>query len=181
MLDYSIYIDDVLKNLEYLKETKYSKIYGKSAEEIQENLKKEVEENENLDKSNIEEKPAFEEIINKHRKFKLVGHSDSIFGISISNDKKFLLSCSFDETIRLWSIYTRSAFVVYKGHFSPVLCVKFSSFKYFYTTNLSHYFASGGSDKTAKFWGMNSPSPLRVFVGHLSDVEVSIVFLKYFP
>lgn len=78
---------------------------------------------------NNEETPAYEEVINKHRKFKLLGHTDSIFGISISGDKKFILSCSFDETIRLWSIYTRSTLVIYKAHFSPVLCVKFSPFK----------------------------------------------------
>jgi len=87
-------------------------------------------ENDVLNRSENEEtNTAYDQVVNKRRKFKLLGHTDSIFGISISMDKKFILSCSFDETIRLWSIYTRNTLVVYKGHFSPVLCVKFSPFK----------------------------------------------------
>jgi len=71
---------------------------------------------------------VYEEIIKKQRKFKLLGHTDAIFSVSISPDKKYIVSGSYDETIRLWSIYTKSTLVIYKGHFSPVLCVKFSPF-----------------------------------------------------
>lgn len=112
---------------------------------------------------------AFEEIIKKHRMIKLVGHTCSIYSISISPDKKYLISGSYDETIRLWNFFTKNTLVIYKGHFAPVLCVKFSPF--------SHYFASGGSDRTAKLWSVNNPGPLRLFVGHLSDVEVKLNFL----
>jgi WD40 repeat protein len=110
-------------------------------------------------------KSAFDEIIKKHRMIKLVGHTGSIYSIHISPEKKYLISGSFDETIRLWNFVTKNTLVIYKGHFAPVLCVKFSPF--------SHYFASGGSDRTAKFWSINNPGPLRIFVGHLSDVEVN--------
>jgi transcription initiation factor TFIID subunit 5 len=107
---------------------------------------------------------AYDEIIKNHRSFKLVGHTGSVFSLSISPDKKYLVSGSYDETIRLWNFVTRNTLVIFKGHFSPVLCVKFSPF--------SHYFASGGSDRTAKLWSVNNPGPLRVLVGHLSDVEM---------
>lgn len=109
-------------------------------------------------------KSAFDEIIKKHRMIKLVGHTGSIYSINISPEKKYLISGSYDETIRLWNFVTKNTLVIYKGHFAPVLSVKFSPF--------SHYFASGGSDRTAKFWSINNPGPLRIFVGHLSDVEV---------
>ncbi len=71
---------------------------------------------------------VFDEIVKKQRKFRLFGHSDAVFSLSISPDKKYIISGSYDETIRLWSIYTKSSLVVYKGHFSPVLSVKFSPF-----------------------------------------------------
>jgi WD40 repeat protein len=71
---------------------------------------------------------VYEEITKRQRKFKLQGHTDSIFSISISPDKKYIVSGSYDETIRLWSIHTKNTLVVYKGHFAPVLCVKFSPF-----------------------------------------------------
>ena len=121
-------------------------------------------------KSNLENpKSAFEEIIKKHRMIRLVGHTGSVFGISISPDRKYLISGSYDESVRLWNFVTKNTLVIYKGHFSPVLCVKFSPF--------SHYFASGGSDRTAKLWSVNKPGPLRLFVGHLSDVEVKNIIL----
>jgi WD40 repeat protein len=71
---------------------------------------------------------VYDEIIKKQRKFKLHGHSDAVFSLSISPDKKYIISGSYDESIRLWSIYTKSCLVCYKGHFSPVLSVKFSPF-----------------------------------------------------
>jgi WD40 repeat protein len=75
-----------------------------------------------------EDEDVYEEIIRKKRKFRLCGHTDAIFSISISPDKKYIVSGSYDQTVRLWSILTRTNLVVYKGHFSPVLSVKFSSY-----------------------------------------------------
>jgi WD40 repeat protein len=83
---------------------------------------------ENYNNKNLSESAVFEEISKKNRKFKLLGHSDSIFSTSISPDKKFIISGSFDETIRLWSIYTKSTLVIYTGHFAPILSVKFSPY-----------------------------------------------------
>jgi len=106
----------------------------------------------------------YELITKSHRKFTLYGHQSSIYSISISPDNQYLISGSFDSTIRLWNLHTKSCFGIYKGHFCPVLCVKFSP--------ISHYFASGGCDKTARLWSINSGGSLRIFVGHLSDVEL---------
>ncbi len=139
----------MLKSLEQFKESNYTKILSKkdlnnlnneqpqSANERKfettinpqigqnQNLKPKQEENNNPD--NYDE-AVFEQINRKNRMFKLMGHTDSIFSISISPDKKYIISGSFDETIRLWSLYTKKTFVVYLGHFAPVLSVKFSPF-----------------------------------------------------
>lgn len=87
-----------------------------------------IENDEKEENTKEGEEDVYEEIIKKQRKFKLCGHTDAIFSISISPDKKYIISGSYDQTVRLWSILTRTNLVVYKGHFSPVLSVKFSAF-----------------------------------------------------
>jgi WD40 repeat protein len=117
--------ESTLKKLEEFKEANFSKFnfkrsdfnsYGGINRDTKEGNIKEGEEN------------VYEEIIKKQRKFKLCGHTDAIFSISISPDKKYIVTGSYDQTVRLWSILTKTNLVVYKGHFSPVLSVKFSTF-----------------------------------------------------
>lgn len=49
-------------------------------------------------------------------------------------------------------------------------------FVLFYSPH-GHYFASCGHDRTARLWSMDHPQPLRVYSGHLSDVDVSIHYV----
>ncbi|XP_064646268.1 transcription initiation factor TFIID subunit 5-like [Lineus longissimus] len=93
----------------------------------------------------------------------LVGHSGPVYTTNFSPDKNYLLSCSEDSSIRLWSMLTWSNLVVFKGHNFPVWDVKFSPH--------NHYFASCGHDRTARIWSTDHHQPLRIFAGHLSDVE----------
>ncbi len=126
MVIFQLNLETILKSLEAFKETNYSKILSKK--EINLN---EINKMENIKKDgniNLSDAAVFEQISKKNRKFRLLGHTDSIFSISISPDKKFIISGSYDETIRLWSIYTKSTLVIYSGHFAPVLSVKFSPF-----------------------------------------------------
>ena len=37
------------------------------------------------------------------------------------------------------------------------------------------YFATGSRDRTARLWSTDRVSALRVYAGHLSDVDVCIV------
>lgn len=107
---------------------------------------------------------VYDLLTDRHRRFNLYGHTDSIYSLSISPDYENIISGSFDGTIRLWNLHTKSTIAVFRGHFAPVLCVKFAPF--------SHYFASGGCDRTARLWAINSSGALRIFSGHLSDVEL---------
>ena len=65
---------------------------------------------------------------------RLLGHSGSVFGVSVSADQRFVLSSSDDTTIRLWHADTARNLVAYKGHTSTVWDVAFSP--------LSQHFAS---------------------------------------
>lgn len=94
----------------------------------------------------------------------LIGHSGSIYSVSLSPCGRFFLSSSEDGTIRLWSTKLERDLVVYKGHLFPVWSVEFSP--------LSHYFVSGGHDRLGRLWTTDRIFPLRLFGGHYSDVEV---------
>ncbi|XP_059902555.1 transcription initiation factor TFIID subunit 5 [Gadus macrocephalus] len=92
----------------------------------------------------------------------LHGHSGPVYGISFSPDRNYLLSCSEDGTVRLWSLQTFTCLVGYKGHNYPVWDTQFSPYGY--------YFISGGHDRVARLWATDHYQPLRMFAGHLADI-----------
>ena len=63
-----------------------------------------------------------------------------------------------------------AALAVYRGHApnTPIWSVAFSPSGY--------YFASGGSDATARLWTTDRPVPVRLFTGHTSNCVHSVVF-----
>jgi len=63
-----------------------------------------------------------------------------------------------------------AALAVYRGHApnTPIWSVAFSPSGY--------YFASGGSDATARLWTTDRPVPVRLFTGHTSNCIHSVVF-----
>ncbi|CAF1226712.1 unnamed protein product [Rotaria sp. Silwood1] len=69
----------------------------------------------------------------------LCGHTGPIYDLSMSREKWFLLSCSEDCTIRLWSLLTWTCLITFRGHTQPVFDVQFG-----------HYFASCSLDKTVR-------------------------------
>jgi len=60
---------------------------------------------------------------------------------------------------------TFSNVVCYKGHNYPVWDVDFSPEGF--------YFATASHDRTARLWSCDHIYPLRIFVGHFSDVDVN--------
>ena len=92
-----------------------------------------------------------------------VGHASAVHGVSVSPGNEFLLSCSRDTTVRVWSVELETCLASYKSHEYPVWDVQWSP--------RGHYFATGSYDKTARVFAMDAPSPRRVMVGHLSDVD----------
>ncbi|OLL21698.1 Transcription initiation factor TFIID subunit 5 [Neolecta irregularis DAH-3] len=94
---------------------------------------------------------------------RMISHSGPVYGVDFSPDNRYLLSCSEDTTVRLWSLDTFTAMVAYKGHAHPIWDVAFGPF--------GHYFATASHDQTARLWSCEHITPLRIFAGHLSDVD----------
>lgn len=103
---------------------------------------------------------------------KLIGHSGPVYATSFdpvpgsSGPPRYLLSCSHDTTIRLWSLDTFANVMVYRGHREPVWDVQWGP--------KGIYFASASRDKTARIWMSDKVAAVRIFVGHLSDVNVRL-------
>ena len=112
---------------------------------------------------------------------KLIGHSDTVYGVSFSpsidshrdenthpddpeTHPQWLLSCSRDKTVRLWNLEIWQCMVVYKGHDRCVYDVKWGPF--------GHYFLTGGADRTLRLWRTDNAAYQRLFVGHDDDVDV---------
>ncbi|CAK9270407.1 unnamed protein product [Sphagnum jensenii] len=93
----------------------------------------------------------------------LQGHAGPVYAANFSPDNDYLLSCSGDCTVRLWSLRLNANLVCYKGHNYPVWDVQYSP--------VGHYFASASHDRTARVWCMERLHPLRILAGHLSDVD----------
>mmetsp|Transcript_42213 Transcript_42213/g.91761 ORF Transcript_42213/g.91761 Transcript_42213/m.91761 type:complete len:321 (-) Transcript_42213:99-1061(-) len=92
-----------------------------------------------------------------------VGHSGPVYNTALSPDSRYVLSCSEDATVRLWSLQTHTNLVTYKGHNYAVWDVAFSPF--------GVYFATAAHDRTARLWSTDHIYFLRIFAGHLSDVD----------
>lgn len=91
-----------------------------------------------------------------------IGHSQPIMAVSQSKDERLILSCSVDETIRLWD----TAIIQCVGRyncFSTPWDVKFSPFQ--------DYFASGNADRSITVYTTDRESPIRLMTGHTSDVN----------
>lgn len=102
---------------------------------------------------------------------KLIGHSGPVYSVAFdlvtgsAAPPKYLLSCSADATVRLWSIDTLTNVVAFRGHDNPVWDVKWSP--------MGIYFATASRDRTARLWSTDRINCLRIYAGHLSDVDVS--------
>jgi len=96
----------------------------------------------------------------------LRGHSRAVYGVSQDcspgSEDRLVVSCSADATVRLWDVAVSQC--VGKYHcVSPAWSVAFSP--------LGYHFATGNQDHTASLYATDRVSPLRLFVGHTSDVN----------
>jgi len=102
----------------------------------------------NLNLENREEIPTEENEVTDWKVGKpfrsLRGHSHFVSSLSISNDSKYVVSGSWDKTLRLWDLNTMTTRQIFSGHEKDVLAVAFSQD--------NRMIFSGGMDKTLRFW-----------------------------
>ena len=136
--------------------------------------------------------------LHRPKRVTLRGHSKSVYSLDYLYGNQYLLSGSGDGTIRLWDTYVGTSLktggqsnnnpsnnygltsqsaiskgstnegclAIYDSHRHPVWTVSSS----FYDINT---FASGSHDRTARLWTAEYKQPIRLFIGHYSDVSTS--------
>ncbi len=90
----------------------------------------------------------------------LRGHTDFIFAVNFSPDGRSLVSCSADQTIRLWNVMTGQCIKVLQGHAGLVTDVTFSPD--------GHILASSSYDHTVKLWDVATGQLLYTFPEHIA-------------
>lgn len=91
----------------------------------------------------------------------LIGHSKPVYGVSQDASANLVASVSADRTIRLWDTSLVKCVSKYSTT-APCWDVEFGPFGY--------YFCTAGHDRTATVYTTDRLTPLRVFLGHVSDV-----------
>ncbi|AJR38974.1 Met30p [Saccharomyces cerevisiae YJM453] len=88
------------------------------------------------------------------------GHSDSV--LSVDSYQKVIVSGSADKTVKVWHVESRTCYTL-RGHTEWVNCVKLhpKSFSCF----------SCGDDTTIRMWDIRTNSCLKVFRGHVGQVQ----------
>ena len=91
-----------------------------------------------------------------------LGHSSYVTSVAITPDGKYIVSGSWESTIKLWDIKSGEEIRTFKGHSNSVFSVAI--------TPDGKYIVSGGEDGTIKLWDIKSGEEIRVFEGHSYDV-----------
>lgn len=88
------------------------------------------------------------------------GHTDSV--LSVDSYKKIIVSGSADKTVKVWHVESRTCYSL-RGHTEWVNCVKLhpKSFLCF----------SCSDDTTIRMWDIRTNACLRVFRGHVGQVQ----------
>jgi len=88
----------------------------------------------------------------------LQGHNDSIFSIAISSDNKFIISGSYDKTIKIWDVQTGECLKILKGHNGRIESIAISSD--------NKFIVSGSGDGTIKIWDVKTGRCLKTLKLH---------------
>ena len=94
--------------------------------------------------------------------FELRGHKRAIYSICQDASGRHVLSTSSDNTVRLWNMESARCIAKYKS-FSPSWYADLSP--------RGHYFAVCNQNCSACLYNFEYDTPLRIFVGHNSDVN----------
>ncbi|ETO15385.1 WD-40 repeat-containing protein [Reticulomyxa filosa] len=95
----------------------------------------------------------------------LEGHSKSVDTIKFSPDGTKIISCSYDQTIRIWDTITKKQLNILKGHSGFINTIQFSPD--------GNTILSSSDDKTARIWDILSGKQIQIFKGHSWNITAA--------
>jgi hypothetical protein len=90
------------------------------------------------------------------------GHRGAIHGLAFAPDGKTVVSCSEDQTLRLWDVAAGSERQRFTGHTDEVTDAAF--------TPDGRQLVSGGRDRSVRLWDVATGQEVRRFTGHTDAV-----------
>ena len=93
----------------------------------------------------------------------LEGHTSWVSSVVVTSDNKYIVSGSWDKTIRIWNLLEKRQETVLQGHTDSVWTVA--------VTSDNKYIVSGSRDKTIRIWNLLEKKQETVSQGHTSCVN----------
>jgi len=93
----------------------------------------------------------------------LAGHTSGIKSVSFSSDSHFILSGSYDKTLKLWNRETGECVRTFEGHKGSITSASI--------TSDGKWIVSGSYDMTLRLWERDTGKTIRIFEGHTAPVS----------
>jgi WD40 repeat protein len=93
---------------------------------------------------------------------RLTGHQDAVTSVAVTPDGRYVVSGSWDSTVRVWELATGKEVRRLTGHQGHVESVA--------VTPDGRYTVSGGNDATLRLWELGTGEEVRCFSGHKDGV-----------
>jgi WD40 repeat protein/serine/threonine protein kinase len=102
---------------------------------------------------------------NKHEQFvrSLEGHTGAVSSVALVPDGRYVVSSSYDNTLRVWEVASGRCVRTLEGHTDRVASVA--------VTPDGRYAVSGSSDKTLREWELSSGRCVHILKGHTGMVS----------
>jgi hypothetical protein len=94
---------------------------------------------------------------------RLTGHQDAVTSVAVTPDGRYVVSGSWDRTVRIWELATGKEvrrLIGQQGHVESVA-----------VTPDGRYIVSGGNDATLRLWELATGEEIRRFAGHEGHVR----------